>query len=68
MANSENEVASPEAIYAESAAYARGIEAGKTQEKPENPYSEGSVEAKAFEHGYADGQKIRTDEKPPAGA
>jgi hypothetical protein len=50
----------------EAAAYACGIEAGKRQSEPEeNPYPEGSPQAKAFEHGYLDGQKIRSDDKPP---
>ncbi|WP_120703786.1 Sf3a2-prov protein [Rhizobium jaguaris] len=50
----------------EAAAYARWIEAGKRSGEPEeNPYPEGSPEAKAFEHGYLDGQKIRSDDKPP---
>lgn len=61
MVNTENET------HTESAAYARGVEVGKSETKPENPYPEGSVEAKAFEQGCADGQKIRSDEKPPVG-
>ena len=43
-----------------SEAYERGGDAGmrETQDE-ENPYPEGCVLAKAFEHGYLDGQKAR---------
>ncbi|MFS8055330.1 Sf3a2-prov protein [Rhizobium sp. BR 317] len=48
------------------AAYARGVEAGKRETEAEkNPYPEGSSLAKSYEHGYLDGQKIRSDDKPP---
>ncbi|WFU11503.1 Sf3a2-prov protein (plasmid) [Rhizobium sp. CB3090] len=48
------------------AAYERGVEAGKKESKAEkNPYPEESSRAKAYEHGYLDGQKIRSDDKPP---
>ncbi len=41
-------------------AYERGGDAGMREtEDGENPYPEGSVLAKAFEHGYLDGQKAR---------
>ncbi len=41
-------------------AYERGGEAGMHEmEGEENPYPAGSALAKAFEHGYLDGQKAR---------
>ncbi|MGG6894806.1 MULTISPECIES: hypothetical protein [Rhizobium] len=41
-------------------AYERGGDAGmREKEDEENPYPEGSVLAKAFEHGYLDGQKAQ---------
>jgi len=50
----------------DAAAYARGAEAGKREAAAEkNPYPEESSRAKAFEHGYLDAQKIRSDDKPP---
>ncbi|MBM7047877.1 MULTISPECIES: Sf3a2-prov protein [Rhizobium] len=50
----------------EKEAYERGAEAGKREEESEkNPYPEGSELAKAFEHGYLDGQKVRSNDKPP---
>jgi hypothetical protein len=48
------------------AAYARGAEAGKREDAADkNPYPEESSRAKAFEHGYLDAQKIRSNDKPP---
>jgi hypothetical protein len=48
------------------AAYARGAEAGRREAGTEkNPYPEESSRAKAYEHGYLDAQKIRSDHKPP---
>jgi hypothetical protein len=53
---------------ADAGAYEKGAEAAKqSKEDAENPYPEGSTRAKAYEHGYLDGQKIRDDEKPPRG-
>ncbi|MDE1996619.1 MAG: Sf3a2-prov protein [Rhizobiaceae bacterium] len=47
-------------------AYERGVAAGKRENEAEhNPYPDGSDEAKAFEHGYLDGQKIRSDDRSP---
>ncbi len=41
-------------------AYERGGEAGmRDTQYEENPYPEGCVLARAFEHGYLDGQKAR---------
>ncbi len=41
-------------------AYERGGEAGmRDTQDEENPYPEGCVLARAFEHGYLDGQKAR---------
>lgn len=41
-------------------AYERGGNAGmREKQDEENPYPEGCVLAKAFEHGYLDGQKAR---------
>lgn len=41
-------------------AYERGGDAGmREMVDEENPYPEGSALAKAFEHGYLDGQKAR---------
>jgi len=41
-------------------AYERGGEAGmRDAQDEENPYPEGCVLARAFEHGYLDGQKAR---------
>jgi len=41
-------------------AYERGGEAGmRDRRDEENPYPEGGVLARAFEHGYLDGQKAR---------
>ncbi|MBB5577246.1 Sf3a2-prov protein [Rhizobium paranaense] len=41
-------------------AYERGGHAGMREtECEENPYPEGSKLAKAFEHGYLDGQKVQ---------
>lgn len=51
----------------EKGAYERGAQAGKREAADEkNPYREDSEEAKAYDHGYLDGQKIRSDDKPPA--
>jgi hypothetical protein len=45
-------------------AYERGAEAGKRETiADKNPYPEESSRAKAFEHGYLDAQKIRSDDK-----
>lgn len=53
-------------IETEDDAYAQGVEAGKKESIAEkNPYPEESRRAKAFEHGYLDGQKIRSNDKPP---
>jgi hypothetical protein len=50
----------------DAAAYARGAEAGNREaEADKNPYPEESSRAKAFEHGYLDAQKVRSDDKPP---
>lgn len=50
----------------EKEAYERGAEAGKREDENEkNPYPEGSELAKAFEHGYLDGQKVLSQDKPP---
>lgn len=44
----------------EQEAYDRGVQDGKRAAKmQENPYPEGSTPAKAYEHGYLDGQKIQ---------
>ncbi|MFT4183163.1 MAG: Sf3a2-prov protein [Rhizobium sp.] len=54
-------------VETEDDAYAKGVEAGKKESIAEkNPYPENSSRAKAFEHGYLDGQKIRSDDKPPS--
>ena len=39
-------------------AYQRGVALGTSGQQTENPYAEGTAEAKAFEQGYVDGQKI----------
>jgi hypothetical protein len=40
-------------------AYEQGVKAGKCEvENRRNPYPEDSEQAKAYEHGYLDGQKI----------
>ncbi|NLS17465.1 hypothetical protein HGP16_12950 [Rhizobium sp. P40RR-XXII] len=44
----------------EKEAYERGAKAAKDEaENKKNPYPENSELAKAYEHGYLDGQKIR---------
>lgn len=48
----------PTCTKSEISAYERGWEAGNVHSRTEeNPYPNDSVEAKAFEHGYLDGQK-----------
>jgi hypothetical protein len=48
------------ASESEKKAYEKGVKAGKCDaENRKNPYSEDSEQAKAYEHGYLDGQKIR---------
>ena len=39
-------------------AYERGADAGKSGRQTENPYAVETAEAKAFEQGYLDGEKI----------
>ncbi|MBB3424645.1 hypothetical protein FHT85_001619 [Rhizobium sp. BK312] len=48
------------ASESEKEAYEKGVKDGKCDaENKKNPYSEDSEQAKAYEHGYLDGQKIR---------
>lgn len=48
------------ASESEKKACEKGVKAGKCDaENRKNPYSEDSEQAKAYEHGYLDGQKIR---------
>lgn len=48
------------ASESEKEAYEKGVEAGKCEaENRKNPYPDNSEQAKAYEHGYLDGQKIR---------
>ncbi|NTI64953.1 Sf3a2-prov protein [Agrobacterium rhizogenes] len=50
----------------DSTAFARGFEAGKREAATDkNPYPEESSHAKAFDHGYLDAQKVRSNDKPP---
>ena len=39
-------------------AYERGADAGKSGRQIENPYAAETAQAKAFEQGYVDGEKI----------
>ncbi|WP_037150538.1 hypothetical protein [Rhizobium freirei] len=48
------------ASESEKEAYERGVKAGRCEaENRKNPYPDDSEQAKAYEHGYLDGQKIR---------
>jgi len=53
-----------DASVVEKEAYERGVTAGRTEAKETNPYPEDSVQAKAYEHGYLDGQKIQLGNAP----
>ena len=47
------------ASESEKEAYEQGVKAGKCEaENRKNPYPDNSEQAKAYEHGYRDGQKI----------
>ncbi|AYG70247.1 MULTISPECIES: hypothetical protein [unclassified Rhizobium] len=51
------------ASESEKEAYEEGIKAGKREaEDKKNPYPASSEQAKAYEHGYLDGQKIRFED------
>ncbi|MGZ9718454.1 hypothetical protein [Rhizobium miluonense] len=53
------------ASESEKEAYERGVKAGKREaENQKNPYPDNSEQAKAYEHGYLDGQKIRFTDIP----
>lgn len=48
------------ASESEKDAYEQGVKAGRCEaETQKNPYPDNSVQAKAYEHGYLDGQKLR---------
>ena len=59
-----------EAIYrscpkSEASAYSRGWDAASNHLMATIPYLKESAEAKAFEHGYQDGQKVMNNDRPP---
>ncbi len=52
------------ASESEQEAYETGVKAGRCEaENGRNPYPANSAQAKAFDHGYLDGQKIRCTDK-----
>lgn len=52
------------ATDAEKEAYERGVRAGQEESNQKNPYPENSVQAKAYDHGYLDGQKMQLGNTP----